>query len=74
MYYKSDITSHGDFATNKTVSMSIRISENDLEMLKKAAELERYSSYSEFVRRTALIEAYRIMEENKQENKQVNNR
>ena len=50
---------------NKTISMSIRVSEEDLEMLKKAATLEKYSSYSEFVRRTALIEANRIVEEEK---------
>ena len=39
----------------KTISMSIRVSEDELEKLKKAAELQSYSSYSEFVRRTALI-------------------
>ena len=41
---------------NKTYSMSIRVSEEELEKLKKAARLEAYASYSEFVRRTALIE------------------
>ena len=50
---------------NKTVSMSIRVSEEDLEMLKQAARLEKYASYSEFVRRTALIEANKIVVENK---------
>ncbi len=50
---------------NKTISMSIRVSEEDLEMLKQAARLEKYASYSEFVRRTALIEANKIVEENK---------
>ena len=50
---------------NKTISMSIRVSEEDLEMLKQAARLEKYASYSAFVRRTALIEANKIVEENK---------
>jgi len=48
---------------NKTISMSIRVSEDELEKLKKAAILLEYSSYSEFVRRTALIEASRIIKE-----------
>lgn len=42
---------------NKTYSMSIRVSEDELAKLKQAARLEAYASYSEFVRRTALIEA-----------------
>ncbi len=42
---------------NKTYSMSIRVSEQELEKLKQAARLESYASYSEFIRRTALIEA-----------------
>ena len=46
---------------NKTYSMSIRVSEEELERLKHAARLESYSSYSEFIRRTALIEASRII-------------
>ena len=46
---------------NKTISMSIRVSEEELEKIKKAAELEAYSSYSEFVRRTALIEAEKVI-------------
>lgn len=50
---------------NKTISMSIRVSEDDLEMLKQAARLEKYASYSEFVRRTALIEANKIVGKNK---------
>ena len=49
---------------NKTISMSIRVSEEALEKLKQAARLESYASYSEFVRRTALIEATRIIKEN----------
>lgn len=46
---------------NKTITMSIRVSEEELEKLKQAAKLEAYASYSEFVRRTALIEASRIL-------------
>lgn len=51
-------------AEKKTISMSIRVSEQELERLKTAAELQSYSSYSEFVRRTALIEASKIINEN----------
>ncbi len=53
--------------TKKTISMSIRVSEEELEKLKLAAQLQSYSSYSEFVRRTALIEAVRIIKENESE-------
>ena len=42
--------------------MSIRVSEEELAKLKQAARLEAYASYSEFVRRTALIEASQILE------------
>lgn len=49
---------------NKTVSISLRVSEEELERLKEAARLESYSSYSEFIRRTVLIEANRILKEN----------
>ena len=45
---------------NKNISMSIRVSDEELEKIKKAAEKQNYSSYSEFVRRTALIEAERV--------------
>lgn len=51
----------------KTISMSIRISEEELEKLKLAAELQSYSSYSEFVRRTALIEAAKIIKDSNME-------
>lgn len=47
----------------KTYSMSIRVREDELEKLKLAAKLESYSSYSEFIRRTALIEATRIIKD-----------
>lgn len=52
---------------NKTISMSIRVSEEELDKLKQAARLEAYASYSEFVRRTALLEAAKIISENKSE-------
>ncbi|MCQ2497379.1 MAG: DUF1778 domain-containing protein [Lachnospiraceae bacterium] len=48
---------------NKTYSMSIRVSEEELDILKQAARLEAYASYSEFVRRTALLEAAKILSE-----------
>ena len=50
----------------KTIYMSIRVSEEELDKLKRAAALQEYSSYSEFVRRTALMEASRIIRENSQ--------
>lgn len=53
---------------NKTISMSIRVSEAELELLKEAARLEAYGSYSEFIRRTALIEANDIVEKYKRKN------
>lgn len=46
---------------NKTISMSIRVSEEELDKLKQAARLETYASYSEFIRRTALIEAEKVI-------------
>ncbi len=48
----------------KSISISIRVSEEELDKFKQAARLEAYSSYSEFVRRTALIEASKIIKEN----------
>ena len=42
--------------------MSIRVSEEELDKLKQAARLEAYASYSEFIRRTALLEATKIIE------------
>lgn len=52
---------------NKTYSMSIRVSEDELVKLKQAARLEAYASYSEFVRRTALIEASKIINKTEKE-------
>ena len=46
---------------NKTYSMSIRVSEEELNKLKEAVKIAAYSSYSEFIRRTALIEADKII-------------
>lgn len=47
---------------NKTISMSIRVSQEEFNILKQATRLESYGSYSEFVRRTALIEASKVIE------------
>ncbi len=49
---------------NKTISMSIRVSEEELDKLKQAARLEAYASYSEFIRRTALKEADKVIKKN----------
>lgn len=57
---------------NKTISMSIRVSEDELQKLKRAARLESYSSYSEFVRRTALIEAERVIRDSGENRKEEN--
>lgn len=54
---------------NKTISMSIRVSEEELDKLKQAARIEAYASYSEFVRRTALIEADKVIAEKRLDNK-----
>ena len=45
----------------KTISLSIRLSEEELNKFKQAARLESYASYSEFIRRTALIEADNVL-------------
>lgn len=47
--------------------MSIRVSQEEMERLKQAAQLEAYASYSEFVRRTALKEAQRIISQESEE-------
>lgn len=57
---------------NKTISMSIRVSEEELDKLKQAARLEAYASYSEFVRRTALIEATKVIAEKEKKENQAN--
>ena len=48
--------------------MSIRVSEEELDKLKHAARLEAYASYSEFIRRTALIEADRVINQKGRDN------
>lgn len=49
---------------NKTLSISIRVSQEELDKLKQAARLESYASYSEFIRRTALKEADKVINKN----------
>lgn len=56
---------------NKTISMSIRVSEKELDTLKQAARIEAYASYSEFIRRTALKEAAKVIKKNRQQNRQL---
>ena len=51
----------------KSISISIRVSEEELDKFKQAARLEAYASYSEFVRRTALIEASKIINKTEKE-------
>lgn len=50
--------------SSKTISISIRVSEEELERLKRASRIEEYSSYSEFIRRTSLLEANKIINNN----------
>ncbi len=54
----------------KTYSMSIRVSEDELDKLKQAARIDAYASYSEFVRRTALKEADKIIKNSDEEDQQ----
>ena len=64
MFHVENIITHGGITMcreNKTYSMSIRVFEDELSRLKQAAQIEEYSSYSEFVRRTALLEASRVI-------------
>ena len=49
----------------KTISMSIRVSEDELKKLKQAARIEAYASYSEFIRRTSLKEAEKVIKNSK---------
>lgn len=58
---------------NKTISMSIRVSEEELDKLKQAARLEAYASYSEFIRRTALIEAEKVIRDNRNKTEEKEN-
>lgn len=54
---------------SKSISISIRVSEDDLMKFKQAARLEAYASYSEFIRRTALIEATKVIANSEQQKK-----
>ncbi len=56
----------------KTYTMSIRVSQEEIDKLKLAARLEAYASYSEFVRRTALLEASKIISKNAEKEKKNN--
>lgn len=47
---------------NKTISMSIRVTPQEIENIRKAAQMEAYSSYSEYVRRTILLETKRVLD------------
>lgn len=49
----------------KDISISIRVSSDELEKFKQAARLEAYASYSEFIRRTVIIKANDIIDKNK---------
>lgn len=71
MFHANDIFKWEDMymdKENKTYSMSIRVSQDELDKLKQASRLEAYASYSEFVRRTALLEAAKILEKEKRNN------
>ncbi|MDE7254406.1 MAG: DUF1778 domain-containing protein [Acetatifactor sp.] len=57
----------------KSTSISIRVTEEELEMFKRAANLESYGSYSEFVRRTALKAASKIIKESDKESGEIKN-
>ena len=46
--------------------------QEELNKLKQAARLESYGSYSEFVRRTSLIEADKVISDKKRENNHDN--
>ena len=45
----------------KKITMNIRVSEDEIMRIRQAAELAEYSSFSEFVRRTSLAEASRVL-------------
>lgn len=66
LYHKTGIIFKGGIIMKKSTSISIRVSEDELELFKTASKLEAYASYSEFVRRTALIEAAKIVKNNKE--------
>ena len=51
----------------KNISMNIRVIEDELKIVRHTVKILSYSSYSEFVRRIALIEAAKVIKETKQE-------
>ncbi len=71
MHYTFFIMLFGGSAMKKSTSISIRVSEEELELFKKASKLEAYASYSEFVRRTAIIEATRIVKDSERAESEV---
>ena len=54
---------------NKSISMSIRVNEEELKIIKAATRLENYSSYSEFIRRTVLMEADKVINQSEKKEK-----
>ena len=52
---------------NQAISMSIRISGEELDKLEQAAMLEAYASYSEFIRKTVLIEVENVLKKIRKE-------
>ena len=52
---------------DQAISMSIRISGEELGKLKQAAMLEAYASYSEFIRKTVLIEVENVLKKIRKE-------
>ena len=57
---------------NKSISMSIRVNEEELEIIKAATKLENYSSYTEFIRRTVLMEANEVIEKSEKKESRKN--
>ena len=53
----------GGLGNEQNYFYEYRVSEEELAKLKQAARIEAYASYSEFVRRTALKEAERVIDQ-----------
>ena len=64
MFHANDMSFYHreELYMNKTYSMSIRVSQEELDKLKQVAKKEAYSFYSEFARRTALKEAEKVFD------------
>ena len=58
---------------NKTISMSIRVSEDELDKLKQAARLEANATYTENISTTALIEADKVINQKGRHNVENDN-